>query len=387
MRSSKIRKRITICFVISVILTAALSAQKKSNDQPYYKRGVQLFDKGSYEASIPYFIKAKKLNPKFAMTYYFLAVCFDRHRFQYKTAVNHYKAFLYAHNKSDAIAQKAKTRLREIGTLKLIQDKKGKWRTPNRKTHEAHQTARRLCRTAAQKLKDRQDQSALDLCRQALQKVPYFEAAYYLGGVAAFNVKNYELAYRYFLEASTLNDKNAQTFYFLGVLADQYKQDLSIARGFYRDYLRSDEKDKRSEVMAHLDRIDRFEKNYAQGINAYKRSDYQAALQYFKKALRIHNANARAHTAMGMTCQKLKNNDAAGKAFKNALALKPDDPILYYNMASYYVSVNEDAKARAVLEKGKPYYELESKMVILGDKKFVGKMGKAYLDNILKDAK
>ncbi len=87
--------------------------------------------------------------------------------------------------------------------------------------------------------------------------------------------------------------------------------------------------------------------SYNRGVEAYKRHEYEEALQHFHKAVAADSEFFRAYTYMAMTHQKMSNNDSAIDCYLKAILIQPDYHKAYNNLGELYRMLGrlEDALA------------------------------------------
>ena len=386
MRFSK--RVLSLCGVAGLLgggLAAAPAGELPESDKArkYYVMGVNAYSKGEFKRGKRFFLEVKRLSPRFAPAYRYLGKTYDHVERNYPQAVEYYRAYLYLNDGEGRHYQAVQTRLYQIGTLRLVRRAKKTggdgWTVP-KGMKDTVKRAVQYYNTAGDLYKRKQYRQALNQAVRAVKAVPYLEKALFLAGVSAFKLEQYDPAYRYLTEASTLNHKRAVTLFFLAKLNMDYREEYSLARRYFRRYLSlKGQRERRAAAARMINRIDRFNRLYKRGTEAYGARRYQAALQAFQKAQTHMGANVKTLTAIGKCRQNLKQTEPAVAAFRKAADHRPWDPMVYYNMASILAWAEKPQEARRWLKKGRTYYNAETRSVIKQDQDLQRRLGRDFV--------
>ncbi len=97
-----------------------------------------------------------------------------------------------------------------------------------------------------------------------------------------------------------------------------------------------------------------------------KKGDEFAAVEYFKKAGasdKIGEVAHRAYSRLGVLYTERNDLPAAIKYLKEAVSIRPNDPVNSYNLGIAYLKQNEKDKALELLSKAEKYGEKDSQML------------------------
>src|SRR5436853_3158950 len=76
-----------------------------------------------------------------------------------------------------------------------------------------------------------------------------------------------------------------------------------------------------------------------QGLELFKESRFQDAVETFKRAIQLKPDYAEAHNDLGMAYCRLNRNDEAIESFRQAIRLNPRLAEAYYNLGTAYYNL------------------------------------------------
>jgi tetratricopeptide (TPR) repeat protein len=153
-------------------------------------------------------------------------------------------------------------------------------------------------------------------------------------------------------DVSVKTDKNGR-FYRRGLQAVEYEMTVE-KEGFQpiQDKVR---------IVAGTDRDFDFKlakatpmgaEEFAQGVAAYNKGDFQAAATAFEAAVQKAPTIPDLYVNLALAYFRLERQTEAVANLEKAASLGPDDPKIHYQLGSAYVEMNEYDKAVAAFEKG-----------------------------------
>jgi len=210
-----------------------------------------------------------------------------------------------------------------------------------------------LYRFAVAALSSKLFEDARSALEKAVQLKPDEPA--YLVALGAVWLKKPDLfeAERVFRRALELQQSNPQAQMYLGYILLKQKK-YTEARGWLE---KSIGKDAAPETFYYL------------GVIAQEQNEDERAVGFFENAIRLQSSFANAHIALGSLYLKLKNYERARHELEAGVKLNPDDTKAHYNLARLYALQKDQRRAQeemAIVEKLKSAGKDQSRESDLG---------------------
>lgn len=223
-----------------------------------------------------------------------------------------------------------------------------------------------------------QPEIAAEAYQQAIALRPDFAAAHYSLGRMASKLGKIDAAILCYREAVQLDSTHPEYFFNLGN-AFQKKKDYSSAIKTYKHSLALQPNDPEclnnlGLVLAHEKRVVEAEEAYRQALTLkpdyvhccdnlaallLEQERFEEAVTYFHQAVEGDPKDRAAHFQLGLAHLKLKENAAAEKAFRSALAIDPELIEAQYNLGNI---IREDFRLPEAIACYRKVLELTSEL-------------------------
>ena len=100
------------------------------------------------------------------------------------------------------------------------------------------------------------------------------------------------------------------------------------------------------------------------GLNAYESGDYEAAIEYFQKAIAIEPDAAYGYHYLGRAYIKQKKYEKAIDNFEDAIKIKPDYAEAWLQMGLAYLGLGKEPKAAECIKRGNQFASTKEKKPI-----------------------
>lgn len=224
---------------------------------------------------------------------------------------------------------------------------------------------------------------AADWFEQAMAINPYFSEAYKNMAALYEEQHAYSLAAMYLRKSRATTDAQAEFFNRAGIdLARRNKLDTAIAY-FNKALILKGDFFLARQNLQHAEGLlnarapalapPQFSEVYNQANHYFQNGDYQNAVDYYQKALKIFPSSPKAHNNIGVSYVNLGQHDRAVEHFEHAIALDPEIYEAYPNLALLMMEERRYAEVVQVIERALQIKEEPELYAMLAET--YGKMG------------